>query len=584
MPNPLVAPEYQNYIDTRQVPGQQQTEFYNKESGLAFTPKDLANFVQAQYGRNDVNESNVFSILATPSRSQQLGQITNELNTLQNDTFNEQSNPDQRRSSTIQQNIDAENKNLTDALAEFNTLKTKLTSLDAPNYEQTYNDLRTKAGVPGIENDFANNQKTIRELPYVNRQNFGNAGVATEGQLAADTEQKGIPLEIQQANLLDRLKLAQDFVNNSLKFKELDSNAARESLGNAINLVLQSVDLSRQRIGDYQGQQDRIEARAAEFRQANNIMSRFYKLPGTDLVFDSQTLEALPFEEYKKRGGVGELGQDSAFADVQEVQPQTVQEERAIVADMANRYVDAGITLNDTLAVAQSKILKSRIYQDQVRGPVGSGGGGSAINLPGIGNLTNTQIDNISPVVNAFRNEAIVQNYNTIAEGYQFVKSLSDTTKNPADDQALIYALAKALDPGSVVREGEYATVQKYAQSLAQSYGKSVTQAINGSGFLSQEARSNIKATIQSRYNTAAQNYNNIYNETARRVELVGGLPEGAGTQFLNNYAGGYTVEPAKPSYGPATPTNITQQQDSQQSTNNQSWWGKTINFLFGDF
>lgn len=45
---------------------------------------------------------------------------------------------------------------------------------------------------------------------------------------------------------------------------------------------------------------------------------------------------------------------------------------KALVLDMAGKYVDAGILPTDTLAVAQSKLKNSKIYQDQVRGPVGS--------------------------------------------------------------------------------------------------------------------------------------------------------------------------------------------------------------------
>jgi hypothetical protein len=89
--------------------------------------------------------------------------------------------------------------------------------------------------------------------------------------------------------------------------------------------------------------------------------------------------------------------------------------------------------------------------------------------------------------VAAFKTEATVQNFNQVQEGYNFVKNLPTTTTNPADDQALIYSLAKVLDPGSVVREGEYATAQKYAQSWINAYGKGVSQALAGTGFLSEQ-------------------------------------------------------------------------------------------------
>jgi hypothetical protein len=237
------------------------------------------------------------------------------------------------------------------------------------------------------------------------------------------------------------------------------------------------------------------------------------------------------------------------------------------------KYPDAGITLQDSLSNAQSKLGSSRIYGEQVRPPQRAGGGGSG---GGVLGLTNQQIDNISPLVTQFQNSPIVQNYNTIGEGYKFASSLSNSTKNPADDQALIYALAKALDPGSVVREGEYATVQKYAQSMTQSYGKSITQALSGTGFLSQDARNNIKKTIESRFKAAESSYQNLYNETERRVNLIGNTDKGS--QLLNNYGGAF-AQPS--SAGSISDTTSSTPAPEQQQT--QSFWKKATNWLFGD-
>lgn len=247
--------------------------------------------------------------------------------------------------------------------------------------------------------------------------------------------------------------------------------------------------------------------------------------------------------------------------------------ERGSVQNLINSFPDAGITFSDTLADAQAKLSRSRIYQDAVRGPVGSGGGST-----GALGLTNQQIDNISPLVTQFQNSPIVQNYNTIGEGYQFANSLANDTTNPADDQALIYALAKALDPGSVVREGEYATAQKYAQSMTQSYGKSVTQAISGTGFLSQDARRNIKATIESRFKAAESSYKNLYSETERRVNLVGNTDKGS--QLLNNYGGAF-AQPSQSNnlIGPVQPAqNQTAEQEPQRN-----FMQKVGNWLWGN-
>jgi hypothetical protein len=137
--------------------------------------------------------------------------------------------------------------------------------------------------------------------------------------------------------------------------------------------------------------------------------------------------------------------------------------------------------------------------------------------------------------VSKFSTEPMITNFSTVQDGYNFASSISDTTTNPADDQALIYSLAKALDPNSVVREGEYATAQKYSQSWIKSYGKGIEQAISGTGFLSEDARKNIKKTIKQKYETTKKSYDNLYKQYADGINLLTG--KGNGKEFLVDYA-----------------------------------------------
>lgn len=148
----------------------------------------------------------------------------------------------------------------------------------------------------------------------------------------------------------------------------------------------------------------------------------------------------------------------------------------------------------------------------------------------------------INQIVGSFDSEPLVKNYGVALEGYNFIKSLSDKTTNPADDQALIYALAKALDPGSVVREGEYATAQKYSQSWINAYGKGVTQALAGTGFLSEQARTNIKKTIETKYNAAKASYDNLFEDYQDRIARV----QGGGFNTIQDYSGAGTTPPQK--------------------------------------
>lgn len=140
----------------------------------------------------------------------------------------------------------------------------------------------------------------------------------------------------------------------------------------------------------------------------------------------------------------------------------------------------------------------------------------------------------VRSLVSKYGSEPTIQNFATIQDGYNFAKSIENKTTNPADDQALIYSLAKTLDPGSVVREGEYATAQKYAQSWVKSYGKGVTQAIAGTGFLSEEARTNIKKTIEQKYNSSKVSYEKQYKEYIGQINNLTGRKDGE--KFIRSY------------------------------------------------
>jgi len=160
---------------------------------------------------------------------------------------------------------------------------------------------------------------------------------------------------------------------------------------------------------------------------------------------------------------------------------------------------------------------------------------GTGSDAPLYNGLTSTTATAVRSIVSGFKSEPQLTNFATIQDGYNFTQMISNDTKNPADDQALVYALAKALDPGSVVREGEYATAQKYAQSWVKAYGKSVTQAVAGTGFLSKEARENIKKVIETKYTSSKKSYDNLYGQYAKQINNLTGRDDG--TKFLRDYA-----------------------------------------------
>lgn len=152
---------------------------------------------------------------------------------------------------------------------------------------------------------------------------------------------------------------------------------------------------------------------------------------------------------------------------------------------------------------------------------------------------SNAVTGKILQVAGQFDSEPQVKSFQVVAEAKSTLDSIPNDTKNPSDDQALIYAFAKVMDPNSVVREGEYNTVQKYSQSWANQLGKSISQAAAGTGFLSEEARKNIKATIDRKYQTAKRSYDSVYNSYGDKINKVSGGRDG--TDFITDYSKGYS-------------------------------------------
>lgn len=190
--------------------------------------------------------------------------------------------------------------------------------------------------------------------------------------------------------------------------------------------------------------------------------------------------------------------------------------------------------------------LQSNLTQSNARysnSLTAGGGAGTGADAPLYSGLNSATATAVRAQVNAFKSEPVVQNFAVIQEGRNFAGSLSDTTTNPVDDQALIYSLAKALDPGSVVREGEYATAQKYAQSWISAYGKGVTQAIAGTGFLTEKARRQIKDTIEAKYKASLSSYDNLHNQYISGVNNLTGRDDGS--KFLRNYNSSAGAAPA---------------------------------------
>ena len=151
----------------------------------------------------------------------------------------------------------------------------------------------------------------------------------------------------------------------------------------------------------------------------------------------------------------------------------------------------------------------------------------------------------VQSIANSFDNEQIVKNYNTATEGYNTVSTIGADTKSPADDIAFIYAFAKIMDPNSVVREGEYATIQKYAQQWSKSFGFKAQRIFSNTSFLSDDAKKKMLQALNPKIRSIQTQYNNAYSEYGRRINNLTGRDDG--TSYLTDYSKAFgQVEPIK--------------------------------------
>ena len=213
---------------------------------------------------------------------------------------------------------------------------------------------------------------------------------------------------------------------------------------------------------------------------------------------------------------------------------------------VAKRYAPARGKTPEQLTDVDIEDARKRFQQSDDRPRI-------TVNTPGAGGLPPRTQSAVDALARSFDAHPTVRNTQVMGEAVSFAQGLDDHTKNPADDQALIYAFAKAMDPNSVVREGEYATVQKYAQSWAESFGFNAARIFSNAAFLTPEARANMKATILSRFQAARGQYDNLRNEFGRRINQKTGAADGV--DRLTDYGGAFPGQPTQPS-APTVPAN----------------------------
>lgn len=120
-----------------------------------------------------------------------------------------------------------------------------------------------------------------------------------------------------------------------------------------------------------------------------------------------------------------------------------------------------------------------------------------------------------------FQGLGAYKNTQTVAESYRKIQSTGETGPG---DMSLIFAYMKMLDPGSTVREGEYATAQN-AGSIPQNIVASYNRAVGGEK-LAPEVRKQFRDQAKSILKAQASLYEDTAKPYRRLAEAQGLAPE----------------------------------------------------------
>jgi hypothetical protein len=142
-------------------------------------------------------------------------------------------------------------------------------------------------------------------------------------------------------------------------------------------------------------------------------------------------------------------------------------------------------------------------------------------------NLEEPQQKAADKFITDFGNEKTIQNL-SIAGSFlnqmnSFGASIGTPQYKPSDDIALIFSFMKTLDPGSTVREGEYATA-KNAGSVPESVVNTYNQILSGK-FLNDDQRKNFIETARKSYSGIAKEAETVASRY-RSMAKDRGIPE----------------------------------------------------------
>lgn len=154
------------------------------------------------------------------------------------------------------------------------------------------------------------------------------------------------------------------------------------------------------------------------------------------------------------------------------------------------------------------------------------------------GNIPNQYRDDIWKMRSEFQNLPIVKEMQTLGPSYTLIANLDPKTMSNSDAQSALIAFTKALDPTSVVREGELALTTAYASnpSLLNQLRNEYSKLIQGK-VVRPQAIQQIAEAFKNRYSALQQNYDQTRKQYQGNASYFYGLDDATNSQLFNDYS-----------------------------------------------
>lgn len=157
------------------------------------------------------------------------------------------------------------------------------------------------------------------------------------------------------------------------------------------------------------------------------------------------------------------------------------------------------------------------------------------VNQAATDGLSRPQFTQITGLARQFDSTPIVKNYNEVANRLATVNSVLSKGLGGPEDLTVVYEFMKALDPTSVVREGEYDKAASAGNIFAGAYAKFNGYLKPNGGFLPPQVKTAFKSIIESKLGAASQQVKALHKDYARRIGVLAGKP-GTGEEYLTDY------------------------------------------------